>query len=246
MRRLLTALPALCVTLFAFAAGKQPLTGVVVDADGKPVADAIVSGMWDSSADKHQPLGFMSPYESNKTGADGRFNLKMDSEDSAILLMAIDANQQLGGLAVVDPNEPQAALSIRLAPLIEVRGRFSCDELKGGPGWTNVYIAHSPTKRRLLTCEPKDDKFVFKLPPGKYDFDGYGNNVLGIDRALTLTPDKPVLDLGTIDLRATGIAKNKGKAPPAWNITDARGIPKTVQYSDLKGKWVLLEFWGHW
>lgn len=63
---------------------------------------------------------------------------------------------------------------------------------------------------------------------------------------MVLDADTPVVDLGTIDLRATEIAKHVGKAPPAWNVTDARGVAKSVQLSDYKGKWVIVELWAYW
>jgi len=58
--------------------------------------------------------------------------------------------------------------------------------------------------------------------------------------------DKPDVAMGTIDMPATVIAKHVGKAPPEWNVTDARGVAKTVKISDFKGKWVMIEFWGFW
>ena len=54
------------------------------------------------------------------------------------------------------------------------------------------------------------------------------------------------MDLGEIDLAASELAKLKGKPAPMLNPTDARGVSKTVQIADYKGKWVALEFWGHW
>jgi hypothetical protein len=240
----------LFATQFAIAQDEGELSGTVIDADGNPVAGAVVAISWNSGGGEQNPQGFMSPYGGSKGGsktdADGRFTMTLEFYDRSIALLAIDGAQKLGGIAVVDPKQPDAPISIRLAPLIEVRGSFSCDELKRPPGWTNVYIDHKPSGWRLLSCDSSKTTFAFKLPPGDYDFDGYGNDVIGVRKALSLTADKPVLDMGTIDLRATRIAKHMGKEPPAWNITDARGVTKTVKYSDFKGKWVLMEFWGFW
>jgi hypothetical protein len=44
----------------------------------------------------------------------------------------------------------------------------------------------------------------------------------------------------------SGVAKMWGKQAGEVTITDARGLPKTAKLSDFKGKWVMLEFWGHW
>jgi len=49
-----------------------------------------------------------------------------------------------------------------------------------------------------------------------------------------------------IKFKLSPIAHLYGKPAPAWHVTDARGVSKTVQPSDFKGKWVVLEFWGYW
>jgi thiol-disulfide isomerase/thioredoxin len=67
-----------------------------------------------------------------------------------------------------------------------------------------------------------------------------------MDKELTLAADTPDVDLRTLDLPPTALSKLVGKPPPRWHVTDARGVPKEVQLSDFKGKWVLVEFWGHW
>src|SRR5262249_40883306 len=50
----------------------------------------------------------------------------------------------------------------------------------------------------------------------------------------------------TVEVPATEIAKHKGKAPPKWTVTDARGIRKDFSLADYKGKWVLVDFFTHW
>ena len=52
--------------------------------------------------------------------------------------------------------------------------------------------------------------------------------------------------MGTLDLKASPIAKLKGKPAPGWEITAARGVKPQVKLADYKGKWVYLEFWGFW
>ncbi len=223
------------------------VSGTVVDAQGRPLADVQVADSWQSAARAPNPLGFMSAFSSGRTGADGRFTIKLQPYGRAsVALLAIDAAQKLGGIAVIDVKQPGQEISIQLAPLVEVRGRFSCNELNRAPTRTNVYITHKPSGWRMLQCDSNEATFAFKLPPGEYELWGYGSGVFDSTSSLRLTFDQPLVDMGTIDLRATGIAKQTGKAPPAWNVTDARGLPKTVKYSDFKGKWVLLEFWGYW
>jgi len=54
------------------------------------------------------------------------------------------------------------------------------------------------------------------------------------------------LDLGTIDLPATKLAKLYGEPAPELTISAARGIDRQMRLADLRGKFVVLEFWGHW
>src|SRR5262249_7005474 len=74
----------------------------------------------------------------------------------------------------------------------------------------------------------------------------YGQDVRGVRRETEVPAGKPNFDMGTIDLPATEIAKHVGKAPPQWFVKDARGLKKEVTIADFKGKWVLVDFWGHW
>lgn len=85
-----------------------------------------------------------------------------------------------------------------------------------------------------------------RLPPGRYRLRGGDSSChVGVDREVTLEPGRPV-DLGAIELKLTAIARLFGKKPPAWSITDARGVPRSVKLSDFEGKWVVVYFWGFW
>jgi len=122
---------------------------------------------------------------------------------------------------------------------------------------------------RLAICGTNAGRFAFSLPPGSYDLYTYGtstdNNVEDVKLAhptkLELRADKPDIDLGEIRLpsyqslstfiekaKADGTwfdyTKHYGEPPPAWHITEARGIHRDAKISDFKGKWVLVTFWG--
>jgi hypothetical protein len=47
-------------------------------------------------------------------------------------------------------------------------------------------------------------------------------------------------------LATVALAQKVGDPAPELNITAARGIGKDTKLADLKGKWVVIEFWGHW
>lgn len=53
-----------------------------------------------------------------------------------------------------------------------------------------------------------------------------------------------VFALSVSTAQAQGV-KN-GQAPPEIKISEARGLPANWKLADAKGKWIIIEFWGHW
>jgi Carboxypeptidase regulatory-like domain len=226
----------LLVALTAHAQEAVKVTGRVVDTAGKPVAGVEVATTWNAENDR------MTPYKGATTDAEGRFTLSTYPHLEALL--ALDKGRKTGGLVLLEAKAAGKPVEIKLLPLVYVHGQFFCKELNKRPPWTNVYMTAGPA--RFLYCISKEAKFSFRLPPGAYKFWGYGTDIKDLKKDLTLTADKPDVDLGTLEMAPTVIAKHVGKAPPALHVTDARGLKKGVQLSDLKGKWVLIEFWGFW
>jgi hypothetical protein len=221
------------------------VTGRVVGADGKAVAGVDVGFYWGADEDGKG----MQAYGGSKTDAEGRFTLEANlyGRDSAIF--AADAPRESGGFAEISAKEPGKVVEITLKPLVEVRGYFTCEEEGKPPGWTNVYLSLMPGMHRVFQCSSRAAKFALKVPPGEYDFNGYGSftDYDGVSKKITVAAGKP-LDLGAVDLKLTPIARHYGKEPPKWHVTDARGVShgKDVALADFKGKWVVIEFWGFW
>lgn len=224
---------------FGFAAVEDVVVrGRVVDEAGRPAADVVIANFW------HSTRVGMTPYRSAKTNAEGRYEIAVPSRLEETVLLAFNQDRSRGGMVTVRPKEKAEAGECRLVPTVAVSGKFFCKELDRKPKWTNAYLHLG--KSRPLMSDSDDAEFIFQLPPGDYKFDGYGSDVLGVKRDLKIEANKPTLDVGVIDLPASPIAKHVGKASPPWRIKEARGLPKSVSIADLKGKWVLVDFWGHW
>jgi hypothetical protein len=226
----------LLVALTAHAQDQIKVTGRVVGPAGKPVAGVEVATLWNAAGDR------MTAYKGVTTDAAGRFTLQ--AHPGLSVLLALDKERKTGGLMPLGEKATGKPVEIKLSPLVYVHGKFFCKELNKRPSWTNVYVMAGPA--RPLWCVSEEASFSFRLPPGSYKFWGYGTDVQDLKKDLTLTADKLDVDLGTLDLPATIIARHVGKAPPPLHVTDARGLKKGVQLADLKGKWVLIEFWGFW
>jgi hypothetical protein len=229
-----------CATLArAQEDAKQQIKGRVTDADGKAVAAADVATMWIA-----QP-NTITPFDAARTDADGRFTLELVVHGEQTVLMAMDAARARGGVATV-AKDRSSEVVIKLAPLISVHGSFASKSLGHKPKWTNVYMSVLPQRGRVLQCDSSEATFSFKLPPGKFEFWGYGTDVDNLRKEMTFTDERSDVDLGEIDLKATIIAQHYGKAPPPIHVSDARGVAKDIALEDYEGKWLLLEFWGFW
>jgi hypothetical protein len=218
----------------------QKVTGRVVEGAGKPVAGADVATFWGADT------GQMQPFNGVKTDGEGKFTLSVQFYGMPQSVLAFDKERKQGGLTILDGKAAPRALEVKLGPVVKVHGDFVSKELGARPTWTNVYMSALPSRARVLQCSSTRAEFSFLLPTGKYQFYGYGADIQNLHQDLELTADKPDVDLKSLDVPATVIAKHRGKEPPAWNVTDARGVKKEVKLSDFRGKWVLVEFWGFW
>jgi thiol-disulfide isomerase/thioredoxin len=219
------------------------VNGRVIDPDGKPVIGAEVGTFW--FADVDQP---MRAFAGTKTDAKGAFTLECETNGRDQAVMAIAQDGGAGGTAVVDADDPRRPLVVRLGPLVDVRGHFTCRESGKPPIGTNLYLSLQPGQNRLIVNRSRGSEFALRLPPGEYELVGHGSltDYEVTERAVTLK--EGAHDLGAIDLKRTEMARHYGKELPPWHITDARGLPqgKGVTLADFRGKWVVLDFWGYW
>ena len=212
-------------------------------------------------------LGQMEPAPASavRTDADGRFVTSIRS--IFMTVMAMDESRRFGGLSLV-PEDENELVEIRLEPLIEVRGSFERSDSKPCE-WTHVYTllpereSRPLHSTRLVSCGSFDARFKMLLPPGRYYLYSYDDDLtMERNKEIVLTADSPTFDCGVIRLsagppnsrtlteraKASGTwgdyTKLYGKPAPRWHATDARGADKGLQATALKGKWVLVYFWG--
>jgi thiol-disulfide isomerase/thioredoxin len=215
------------------------VTGQVNDAAGQPVAGAELASYWQAEGDG------MKAFDGATTDAQGHFSIKLNFYNRPVGVMVIDKDRKTGSVFSVEAKSAGQPVVVKLAPLVRLKGGFFCKEMNFKPSWTNVYIMTTDDARFVGDSSSNAD-FSVLLPPGKYKFWGYGTDITNVKQDLTVAADPPVMDMKTIAAPATEIAKHKGKAPPKWNVTDARGVKKDVTLADYKGKWVLVDFFTYW
>ena len=237
LRTMLAAGVALAVASTAPAQDTKPVEGIVLSADGKPVAGAKLAAMW--MFEDGTPV---AP-DAMITDEKGRFSGEVRHWYAN--LVAYDADHTHAGLVTLAEGGEQSHV-IRLAPVVRVKGRVTCSEIGRAPGWANfsLMVGRGP----IAYCMSEDATIDLVVPRGDYGYDVYDNWFTSKDGTLDLTgKTDAVVDLGDIDLPAHFLAKHVGKPLPKWNVTDARGVGVAkAQLDNYRGKWVLLEFWGFW
>ncbi len=215
------------------------IKGKVVDAAGKPVGGVEIASLWTSDGDA------MKPYNGATSDDKGQFSLKTTFNRQQRALLALDKARKTGGLITVEKKATGTDVSISVGPLVQMKGDFFCKEMNFKPKRIVVYMMTSDGVS-FIEAVCAQSTFSFLLPAGNYKFLGYGTDIKDVKQDINLSADMPLLDMKTIEASATEIAKHRGKAPPKWNITDARGVKKDFTLADYKGKWVLVDFYTHW
>jgi hypothetical protein len=228
-----------CPTCFA---DTFSVTLKAVDADKKPVARADVALFWivkdgAMTAAAEKPIF---------TDAAGKAVLLVDNWNEKRPVLVLSADRKLGGIVGVSKNDADKEVTVTLGPTVRVKGKLECKELNTKPAWANTTVTPDGFRAYFTQNITKSATFEFVLPAGKYKFSIYGSDVEEVKQTVTLSADRPEHDFGTIDLKASAIARLKYKTPPEWVIADARGVKADVKLADYKGKWVYLEFWGFW
>jgi thiol-disulfide isomerase/thioredoxin len=235
-----------CLFLLAAAAVAQEsavkVKGRVLDGDGNPMKGVDVASYWSVSEEDGKQVGLGN----STTDEAGRFSAKINFYGRDAALMAIDPVRKVGGIVLVPVAKAKQEFEIRTSPLVRVHGRFDSENLGTAPAWTNVYINLMPGRIRVVQNSSRQARFSLLLPPGEYDMNAYGTKVQGIHKSLTLSAGESERDMGTINLPATFLAIHEGKDLPPWSVADTRGVKKDVTLADYRGKWVLIDFWGHW
>ncbi len=243
----------------------------LVDESGQPVAGAQVGDfLWNADYDSPRGRGRLTtligdqatPQEttSDDSGrAEVQYQWFFDPEDSPDGPAALIAYHKVRGLIAVTSLEAEAfakpdgaavpTMEVKLHRDIPVRGvlsRIGAPPATGEPLWTNVYVyALSGRQLRPMSSMSKNQNFEFLLPPGDYSLHAYGDNTYNIDRFIRVADglSPPIVHL---DLPADRLTTLTGQPAPelrgikAWK----NGGPITLQ--QLRGKWVVLDFWGYW
>ncbi len=207
------------------------------------------------------------------TDANGRFEAAVNSAD--IKVLAINKQRTQGGIGRFDTSHSGREVVIRLQPLIRVQGTLEIAGTGRKPEWSAAMIslAFDPKfplgRYRLAVCGSFQGRFDFLLPPGRYllfansDSEDAASAKTFPEVDIELRGDERNVDLGVVKMAVLPttpelvlqkkddgswkpLADRFGQNAPPLDFNDVRGVPEDFRLTDLKGKWVVVYFWGPW
>jgi thiol-disulfide isomerase/thioredoxin len=167
--------------------------------------------------------------------------------DRLTMLYALHESRGLAGFRSVSADELEKPVTLTLKPACHVHGRLASSGLAAlgrTVGWTNVYVHRDG--QRPLSCDSQAQRYEFYLPPGSYELEAYGTDLEEARRRIEIEPGRRELALDAIDLRPEKLVTLLGRPGPELERISAWKNGGPVRLADLRGKFVLLDFWGHW
>ena len=220
------------------AAAQTPaaVVGKVIDQDGNPAPGVEVAPFWLGGSGT--PAGFRA-YGSSKTNAQGTFEIRVNQPRFPMTLFAVEPEAHRGAILTVPDAAHAAQLTLRLVPLSRVRYQFQ------SPG--SIDLSHT-----RITLQPKPGAMFSQiagplagticLPPGTYTI---GVAVPGGgQKEVDFTVSEGDFELAPVQLRGD-IERYYGRIPPPLTGLQQVNNP-SFGAEQLRGKWVLLYFWGYW
>ena len=211
------------------------ISGIVVDERGAPLAGAEFARYFLLTGGK------FTAYEGLKADAQGRFAGKITPYKLPMTYIALDKDGKLGACIVVTEQSVKSAVRVVLKPLAELSYRT---EIEGGyaPVSMNTSIGCPDTNTVVVLSY---DSPPLKVPEGTYELQFFSIELQKFRKPFSVSAGQKV-DVGVCSPQLTPISRNIGNPAMPVEFAEARGVPPDFKLADLKGKWVLLEFWGFW
>jgi thiol-disulfide isomerase/thioredoxin len=254
-------LAACTLTSVGFAADdeeetKYPFSIKLIDEDGKPVEGAKAGvtayfGSEGASLPTEDGTGWRYLYGAT-SDAKGIVNMPDGRKLGHICVVARHPVRELVGIWKIEPDKLELAKSndmviIKMQPATRISGKITSRdlaELNRPLGFTNALLKCAGGV--AFGCQPTDHTFHFFAPPGDYELMLYGADIHEIDVKVSVKSGQREVDLGAIDIPATRLALMLGKPVPELPDIECWKNSPGVKLADLKGKCVILDFWGYW
>jgi thiol-disulfide isomerase/thioredoxin len=233
------------------------MTIQVVDESGNPVPGALVGNLLYNNEQPESKLILHG--ESRAVAQTGDVVLTTDNDGTVKLVaddfffrddtrsrpaIAMSGDFSRMGITLVAPGQVSGPITVTLHPTSLVSTELTCSELadRGADVWSCIYVYNQDWP--FVEHTSSTSTHQFRLPPGEFRLNTYRADTYQGDRSIVVLANEP--QSFTIDLPPQVLVKLEGQpAPELVGIKDWYG-GEPVTLAALKGKVVLLDFWGFW
>lgn len=192
-----------------------------------------------------------APHRSVNCDQEGAFQVRLDTVGLPLALLAIDHANQEGALIIA---KESTFVEAKLTKLKEVNLIIDCSEVNwiGRDVVTiNIYADLQPRVNvgylgRNIPRSKGKMQIPLLLPQACYQICVKSINSKASWLLANLSHDSENLQEFVISLQRSDTANLIGRIAPKLQVTDAIGINKDVDLEQLRGNWVLIEFWAYW
>lgn len=248
-------------------APKFDIKGKVMLPDGKPAAGAIVAQQFDLSSGSPK----VARGEPITVNDDGSFSANI-TVPVDFPLVAYSADGKHAAWVMTNRDGAGKGVDLKLAPVTEVSGSLHFPAKDGeadkpspvdsysvvlGTPVTNAATGRTSTVPVIAMTIKGTEGFKAGVPAGTYNMTANPARDAKLPEGMWVYDLKPnsskvevkageAVKLGNMRLELSKLASYKGKTFPEWKVSEAKNTNGKNQIADYKGKWILVEFWGHW
>lgn len=240
----------------------------VTDSEGNPVADAQVGQATSRDASQNDSnwhfaseSGQISTQTTNVNG-ETQMTLDVTRERSLIEhgldkshLVARHAAKRLIGIThslrmdLLSPPKREPSATIALVPECRVHGKVESTGLLKLNRQMKVFTLAVMVDERypIAVFKSSQPDYELFLPPGKYKLMAFGGQEAQlVFKSISVPIGTTELEIEPLDLPPTSMVGLIGKPAPELSDVMAWKNSEPLKLADLRGKYVLVEFWGHW
>lgn len=249
----LTTALAVVAPLSAQMGEGVPISGVVVDAQGKPVAGARLGTGWWFDQARLSCYGSQAIWSEGATprprrwqfvttDAAGRFDARIRGKRGHIALTVFSGDGQFGAHRVWQAGAKLEDVSVQLLPVAKLHLDIRCPDLGHDRAPATAYLNAVPSGTRLGRFRCDGGVADVLLPPGTYELYVYGRDMETVKQRVTVKPSQELRE--AIELPATFFALHKGKRISPWSATAVRGLDEIPSFESFRGKWLIVSLWS--
>lgn len=238
------------------------LTIRLLDEGGRPVTGASVglyAGWGDMNLEKAVWEYFSGEsLESRDAKSDQNGNVRLSGSREQLSRFAVVArapDRKLVGVGDFGTDTEAEVLTLTMKPECRVHGIVTCDQLAAHPRLKNDPESRLGTgvvihqgRKIFVEYWSKNPDFECYLPPGEYELEARDEKgwTHFARSKFRVKPGQETLDLGAIDRPLNNLKRLEGEPAPELVDVVAWKNSAPMNLADLKGRVVLLDFFGYW